>query len=189
MRRVLLTVSAAGLLAVLTACMSTTGTVSTTPASQVPAAPSPGTASTAVAKKAGVGDAIDLKGEKSGDLIEVTLVKIVDPDSANDGFSTPPAGDRYVSVQFRIVNKGTGAYQDDPMIDITVKDASGQSMKQDYMSSTSAGAQMDSSVNLAPSDKALGFVTFDVPTGDKIGQVQYALNAGMFGNSGEWQVG
>ena len=36
---------------------------------------------------------------------------------------------------------------------------------------------------------ALGFETFDVPSGDKIAQVQYSLNGGLYGNSGEWQIG
>jgi hypothetical protein len=82
-----------------------------------------------------------------------------------------------------------GDYKDDPFVDITAKDAAGQSMKQAFLTSTTAGAQLDSSTSLAPGDKALGFETFDVPSGDKIAQVQYSLNGGLYGNSGEWQIG
>lgn len=168
-------------------------TISTTPAThQAATSAAPATAAAVAsssAMKAGVGDTIKLDGATAGDVLAVTVVKVVDPDSSNDGFSTPPAGDHYVSVQFQLVNTGKGDYQDDPFTDITAKDAAGQSMQQDFLTSTSAGAQLDSSTNLAPGDKALGFETFDVPNGDKIAQVQYALNGGLYGDSGEWQVG
>ncbi|MBR7828962.1 DUF4352 domain-containing protein [Actinospica sp. MGRD01-02] len=171
---------------------SSAGTISTTPATHqatTSAAPTTAAAPTSsAATTAGVGDTIDLNGQTSGDELAVTVVKVVDPDSSNDGFSSPPAGDHYVSVQFQLVNIGTGAYQDDPFVDITAKDAAGQSMQQDIVTSTTAGAQLDSSTNLAPGDKALGFETFDVPNGDKITQVQYALNGGLYGNSGEWNI-
>jgi hypothetical protein len=183
-------VSFVGLSMLAVGCGSTG--VSTTPAqipSTGPTPTTPSTSSTPSATKAGVGDTIDLSGQTSGDVLAVTVVKVVDPDSANDGFSTPAAGDHYVSVQFRLSNIGKGSYQDDPFSDITAKDASGQSMQQDFMSSTTAGAQLDSSTNLAPGDQALGFETFDVPNGDKIAQVQYALSGGLYGNAGEWQIG
>ena len=188
------------LLLIVSGC-SSSGSVSTTPVQASPVA-QPNSATPAMAtaspssspspsasQRATTGDTIVIAGSTSGDQLSVTVEKVVDPDSSNDGFSTPPAGDRYVSVQFQIVNSGTGSYPDDPLADISAKDSSGQNMNEDYLSSTTAGAQMSSSVNLAPGDKALGFVTFDVPTGDKIAQVQYALNEGIYGNSGEWQVG
>jgi hypothetical protein len=188
----------------VTGC-SSAGAISTTPAtSEATTSAAPATAAavassvapattvavtSSAAGKAGVGDTIDLDGETSGDVLAVTVVKVVDPDSANDDFSTPPAGDHYVSVQLQLVNIGTGDYQDDPFSDITAKDSAGQSMQQDFLSSTTAGTQLPSNVDLAPGDKALGFDTFDVPNGDKIAQVQYGLNAGLYGNSGEWTIG
>jgi hypothetical protein len=118
--------------------------------------------------------------------VEVTLVRVVDPDSSNGGFSTPPARDRYVSLQFEIMNKGAKVYQDDPLVDITVTDASGQTMWQDYLSTTTAGIQLPSDVNLTTGAKSLGYVTFDVPKGDSVAQAQYALS--MFGNVAQWQI-
>jgi hypothetical protein len=103
------------------------------------------------------------------------------------GFSTPNVGDRYVSVQFQILDKGTGTYQDDPQGDVAVKDAAGQTFEPDFVTSTSAGPQLPSAVTLASGDKALGFVTFDVPIGDKITTVQYSL--GFDSDTGEWTVG
>lgn len=157
------------------------GGVSTTPAK------APSTAPTASAQKAGVGDTINLADTASGENIAVTVVKVVDPDSSTNQFETPPAGDRFESIQFRVMNTGKGTYQDDPLVEITAKDAAGQSMQQEVVTSTAAGAQMPSSVNLAVGDVALGFVTFDVPSGDKIAQAQYSISLG-FGTTGEWQI-
>ena len=91
-------------------------TISTTPATyQAATGAAPATAvASSSATKAGVGDTIDLNGATVGDVLAVTVVKVVDPDSSNDGFSTPPAGDHYVSVQFHLVKTGKGDYQDDP---------------------------------------------------------------------------
>ena len=165
--------------------------VSTTPVQAPPTGSTPttpATHSTASSRKAGVGDTIALSDSATGKNIAVTVVKVVDPDAPSDAYETPPAGDRFESVQFRIVNTGTAAYQDDPLVDIAAKDAAGQSMQQDVVTSTAAGAQMPSSVNLAPGDTALGFVTFDTPVGDKITQAQYSINAGITGMTGEWQT-
>lgn len=165
--------------------------VSTSPAQGSPTPSGQPTTSaqpTPSAKKAGVGDTINLSDSASGKNIAVTVVKVVDPDSASNQFETPPAGDRFESIQFRIVNSGSGAFQDDPLVEISAKDAAGQTMQQTVVTSTVAGEQMPSSVNLAPGDKALGFVTFAVPAGDKIAQAQYSLN-GALSAIGEWQIG
>ena len=163
--------------------------VSTTPVQTPSTARTPSTPSTPSAQVAGVGDTIDLSDSTTGDHIAVTVVKVVDPDSSTNQFETPSAGDRFESIQFRIVNTGTGTYQDDPLLEITAKDAAGQTMQQTIVTSTTAGAQMPSSVNLTPGDTALGFVTFDVPAGDKIAQTQYSLHLGLIGTTGQWQIG
>jgi hypothetical protein len=178
--------------ALLAACGS--NGVTTTPVqapsttSANPNAATPAQAASNGAQKAGVGSTIALSDTTRGNNIAVTLVKVVDPDSSDDGFSTPPAGDRYVSIQYRIVNSGAGTYEDDPIIDITATDAAGQTMQQDILTSTTAGAQMPSEVNLTPGDAALGFVTFDVPNGDSIAQTQYSLHLGFTGGTGQWQT-
>ena len=161
--------------------------VSTTPAQAPP--PTASTPSTPSARKAGVGDTIDLSDGTTGKNIAVTVVKVVDPDSSSNEFETPPAGDRFESVQFRIVNTGAGTYQDDPLVEISAKDAAGQNMQQEIAVSTAAGAQLPSSVSLAPGGTALGFVTFDVPAGDSIAQAQYSINLALTGTTGEWQIG
>lgn len=195
----LVAVTSVGLSVLAAACASSGGVSTTaaktpsttagTPAPSTPATPStPSTSSTPSAAKAGVGDTIDLSDSTTGKKIAVTVVKVVDPDSPGNEFETPPAGNRFESIQFRIVNLGTAAYQDDPLVEITAKDSAGQNMQQQIVTVTAAGAQMPSAVNLAPGDTALGFVTFDVPSGDKVAQAQYSFVGGL-GTTGEWQIG
>ena len=183
---ILASIAASGLL--LAGCKATTSGVTTTAVTTGTGHAAASSAASAAAK-AGLGSAINLKGVDSGDEIQVTLVKIADPDQATDGFSTPDAGDRYVSVEFQILDNGTTPYQDDPAVDAAVKDAAGQAFQSTIVTSTAAGPQMDSSTNLAPGDKALGWITFEVPTADKVSTVQYGLNGGMAGAVGEWTVG
>jgi hypothetical protein len=160
--------------------------VSTTPAQTPVPSHAPSTPS---ARKAAVGDTIYLSNGTGANHVAVTVARVVDPDTSRNEFETPSPGDRFESIQFRILNTGTGTYQDDPLAEITAKDAAGQSMQEAIVTSTGAGAQMPSSVNLAPGDTTLGYVTFDVPTGDWIAQAQYSMNLGITGTTGEWQIG
>lgn len=41
-------------------------------------------------------------------------------------------------------------------------------MRQDYLSTTTGGIQLPSSVNLTTGAKSLGYITFDVPKGDSV---------------------
>jgi len=183
----ILAVTSIGLSALAAGCGASG--LSTVPAQTSGTASSPSTPSTPSAKKAGVGDTIDLSDSTTGKNIAVTVLKVVNPDAPSNEVETPPSGDKFESIQFRIVNTGSGTYQDDPLVEISATDAAGQTMQQSLVSSTAAGEQMSSSVNLAPGDTALGFVTFDTPLGDAIAQTQYAINSGFTGTTGEWQTG
>lgn len=171
-----------GLGALAAGCGSSS--VSTTPAKTPATAPSHPPAT-----QAGIGSTINLSDSSNGNKIAVTVVKVADPDSSTNQFETPSAGDRYVSIQYQIVNTGTTSYTDDPQLEITAKDAAGQNLQEAFVTSTTAGAQLSSSVNLTPGDKALGYITFDVPTGDKVAQTQYSPNLGVSSTTGQWQIG
>jgi len=191
MRRTLSAAVTAAAALALAGCQSTATTVNTTPAgtSAAPAAHTSAKgapATSAAPKKAGVGSTIDLKSS-DGAAIQVTLVKIVDPAKPANQYLGPDDGKRFVAVQLRIVNKGTVTYSDDPLAETSAKDALGESFDVDF-SDTAAGVSMTSGLDLAAGDTALGFLTFQVPTGQKITQLQYS--AGLFGKSvAQWTVG
>jgi len=192
MHRTLSAAAAVALAAGLTAC--SLSKVSTTPANG-PTAPAaaahstaPSTAATTSApqKKAGLGDTINVTDRDTN--LAVTLVKIVDPAQGSDEFTKPEAGKHFVAVQVRIVNKGQKVYSDDPAADVKVKNAVGETMSIAF-ATTTAGADMPNSVDLTPGDTALGFVDFQVPDGQKIAQVQYALISLGGDHVAQWTIG
>lgn len=162
-------------------CTSTAGRVITAPAPN-------GAAAAPTGQRATLGQTITLKDSAPAHVVAVTVVKVVDPDRGSDEFSVAKAGTRYVSVQVRIVNKGTNTYSDDPQVATKVADAAGQNYNITFVTATKAGPQMDSGLNLAPGDTALGFLTFEIPAGAKIAKVQYGLSIG-FGQVGQWSIG
>lgn len=194
MRCTLTAAAVVSLTAALGACSSTS--VNTTPAGanqvQTSAARSSTSAAPATsssqAKKASVGDTIDLQSTKAGNVLQVTLTKVVDPSTPTNEYSKPDAGKRFVAVQLRITNKGSDAYHQDPQLLAKVKDALGQIYSVDFGSDTTAGPSMDSGLNLAPGDSTLGYLVFQVPTGQKIVTVQYTLSM-LGGAVAQWTIG
>jgi len=192
MRRTLSAAAVLALAGATAACSS--NTVSTAPANTATtqAAAAHSTAPVAAAttsapqKKAHLGDTVNIGGRDTS--LAVTLVKIVDPAQGSDEFTKPDAGKHFVAVQIRVVNKGQKVYSDDPAADVKVKNAVGETMSIAF-ATTTAGADMPNSVDLTPGDTALGFVDFQVPDGQKIAQVQYALLSFGGDSVAQWTIG
>lgn len=193
MRRTLTATAAIALAAALGGCTSNVNTTSVganqvqTNAAHSSAAVAPATSSSA-AKKAGVGDTINLNSTKAGNTLQVTLTKVVDPSTPTNEYMKPDAGKRYIAVQLRIANHGQATYSEDPQILAKAKDALGQIYSVDFGTDTTAGPSMDSGLKLAPGDTTLGFLVFQVPTGQKITQVQYTLSM-LGGAVAQWTMG
>jgi hypothetical protein len=194
MRRTLGFVLAA-LIAVAVGCSDdekvTTEPAASPPATSAPAEPSatsetpsptlPPTASAAV------GDTLDLTGTEDGEALAVTVVKVVDPARAENEYSSPDAGKRFVAVQFRLKNTGTAVYSDSPSNGARLVDTQGQQFDTTY-EDTAAGPGFPGSVTVAPGDTALGFITFEVPADSTIAKVQFAMNSGFAPTTGQWNV-
>lgn len=155
--------------------------VSTAPAGQNP------TAKTPARKTARLGDAIALTGT-GGSKITVTLLRVVSPAHATDGFSTPDAGKHFAAVQIKLTNTGSSSYTDSPANGAEVLDAQGQSYSADIGVPTDAGpAFANEQVNLAPGSSEVGVLTFQVPDGLTVAKFQFGLDSG-FAQTGEWTV-
>ena len=141
----------------------------------------------APAATANLGDPITLNGIDPGSKAVVTALKVVDPTTSTDGISTPAAGTRYVAVQFQIQNTGTVAYDDAPDNGAKVMDANGQQFGYSSVDSVSAGPKFPATITLAPGEKALGYIVFEVPTSSKVTTVQFGMDSG-YGDSGKWTV-
>lgn len=139
----------------------------------------------AATRPAKVGDSITLTGQKD-EKITVTLVKVVDKTTSTNEFITPDEGKHYAAVQFRIANAGTVPFSDMPAGDAKVLDAAGQSFDPDFTPTTASPA-MATSVNIAPGDSQLGYITFQVADGSPIAKVQFTLDFG-FGSTAQWAV-
>jgi hypothetical protein len=179
--------AAAGLL--LIAGCGSHGSTSNTTAAATAEATGASASPLAPAKPPSVGDAILLTGEKSGEALQITLVKAADPDTTSDPYPVLPADTRYVSVEFRIKDTGTVAYKNDPLAFITMKDAAGNSyypdLAADHMGS---GAGLDSVNDLATGDATDGTATFDIPNGVKVAFVQFG-EPGGYGPVAKWSIG
>ena len=152
-------------------------TAQKTPAAKTPAAP----------KVAKVGDTIALKGTEDGSKLDVTVVKVADPAKSSDEFFAPEQGQRWIGVQFRLVNTGTIAYSDSPGNGTKIADADGQQFTSTFADIT-AGPSMASSVNLKPGAKALGWVVFEVPKASKGATAQFTMDSGFADQTGEWKL-
>lgn len=147
------------------------------PAEETPAAP----------RVAKVGDTVALKGTEDGSKLDVTVVKVVDPAKPADEFSAPEDGNRWIGVQFQLLNTGTIAYGDSPGNGTQIADAQGQQFTSTF-ADISAGPSMASSVNLKPGAKALGWVVFEVPKASKGMTAQFTMDSGFADQTGEWKL-
>ena len=181
------TAAVAGLL-MLAGCKSAGSTVSTTAVSSTKAKATAAAAPAAVQKPAGLGATIDVT-DISGDKLAVTLVAVDPKTQATDGFSTPDAGDSYYATQIQIKDVGSTAWSDAPSNCLVVKDGKGQEFQTTIVQSISSGPLMDDTVNLAAGSTSLGWVVYEVPTGDQITQVQFTPDSGMGDDTAQWSLG
>lgn len=175
----------------LTAC-SAGSTVTSTPkavpaTSEDTAQDAPAEETPAAPKVAKVGDTITLVGTEDGSKLDVTVTKTVDPAKPADEFTAPDDGNRWIGVQFQLVNTGTIAYSDSPGNGTQIADSEGQQFTSVF-ADTSAGPSMASSVNLKPGSKALGWVVFEVPEASKADVVQFTMDSGFADQTGEWKL-
>ncbi|MFC8202152.1 DUF4352 domain-containing protein [Streptomyces sp. NPDC057298] len=184
---------------VLTAAVSCSGdkTVTTAPdssrATSAPAeaapsseAPSPSPTPTR-SSAAAVGETLNLTGNESSEALAVTVVKVVDPAAAENEYSTPAPGKRFVAVQFRLENTGSEVYSDAPSNGARLVDTEGQQFEATYQG-TSVGPGFPGSVTIAPGDTGLGFIAFEVPANSATSKVQFTMNSGFSANTGQWDI-
>ncbi|MBM9507498.1 DUF4352 domain-containing protein [Actinacidiphila acididurans] len=197
MRRIGVTITTATLVVLLAACNSGGTSVNNTPDKATTKAAAPTkkavapTAKPTTAKPkpavAHVGDTLTVHGYENGSQLAVTLVKWLPTAKSSDEFMTPDAGKRYAAAQIRITNTGTAAYSDSPSNGAQVADGSGQRFDSTFADVT-AGPSMASSVTLKPGDKALGWITFEVPKASTITAVQFTMDSGFADEVGEWRI-
>ncbi len=175
--------AAAGLLApVLAACGG-----SVAPASGPAPKPQGSSAhSSASSLTAGVGQEFKVTST-SGSKYDVRLTKVIDPAQGADSFTTPDAGKRFVGAVFTI--KGVkGDSSDDANNDATLIGSNGQTYTADFDSIAGYTNFNSGDFNAAPGALQVGAVTFQVPTGVKVAEIQWSATGGFGGAPGTWKV-
>lgn len=185
--------AAAVLTLTATACSSDDATVSTKPdktsaatTTAAPASTKPKPAPKPSPKAAGVGDTISLQGFE-GVKFAVTLVKVDRAPKSSNEYIQPDKGKKWVAVQLKITNTGTEVYDDSPDNCGQAADTQGQRYSSQYVDSLAAGPSFPS-LNLPPGEKALGWVTFEVPKSARITTIQYTADSGMGNSTAQWTI-
>ena len=151
-----------------------------------PAASAP---SVAVAQPTGpgkVGSDFNIQ-DGSGDVYQVTLVKVVDPGQSADQFATLQHGNRLVGIVFRI-SALTGSPQgEDADNDCTVLGTDGRVYTADFDSIVGYTNFEVGVVHVAQGDTVTGAVTFQLPQYIKVVKVRWVSSDGL-GSPVMWDV-
>lgn len=134
-----------------------------------------------------VGDTVQLSGNDVGELLAVTLTKVVNPAPGSDEFDKPGSGNRLVATQFRIADIGTTTFVDSPDNDVQLIDSAGQSYYPS-LTTVASGPSFPGEVRIPPGDSRLGYVVFDVPAKATVAQVQFVPDSGFAAATGTWTV-
>ena len=178
----------------LAACASTSVSRTSAPASAASAAalassqaappsssPSPSDSTTG-----SVGDTFTLTDSTDGWSYTVTLVKVLDPAEPDNSFDAADSGKRLVGAEFKLTGV-TGTDQDDANSDAAIQGSDSQLYSPTF-SGLAAGTNFNSGeFSMRPGVTEVGWVTFEVPDGVKVAQVQW--NPSLIGNPATWVIG
>ncbi|WP_433222673.1 DUF4352 domain-containing protein [Dactylosporangium sp. CS-047395] len=134
-----------------------------------------------------VGGSLTLHGNRDGEQVTVTVLRVADPVRAADGVCGPGEGNRFVAVQLRIANTGTLVYDDLPDDGTALVDAGGERFDARF-TATTAGPAFPGGGKIATGASAEGFVTFAVPANERIATVQFTMDSGFADETGEWEL-
>jgi hypothetical protein len=134
---------------------------------------------------AAVGDTLTLHGFDEKLVVEVTVLKVIDPAKPNNNFFPPQKGNRFVALQLRLENVGEANYSDSPSNGAFLIDTEGQQYNADI---TDPVGPALGSPKISPGDERLGYITFEVGKGVEPAMFQFTLDSGFANETGEWQL-
>ena len=156
--------------------------VSTAPfpsASGVPGSPPP-------AAPGKVGSYFDLK-DGSGNVYRVTLVKVIDPARPTDQFNAPDSGKRLVGAVFEIKARTGSPEDEDANNDAVLVGGNKQNYPADFDAIVGYTNFDSGTIHVAQGGTVTGAVTFQVPDGVQVSEIQWTGLSG-FGSTVEWNV-
>lgn len=138
---------------------------------------------------AGIGSAITLSRNGSGEQLAVTVTKVISSAQPGHESGGAPAGDRLYAVQFRLRDTGSAPYPGAPSDSAVVVDSAGQSYRTATTDSAAGCQGFPATESIAPGSSGLGCVVFEVPEAAKITDVQFTLDSSAASQAGQWNVG
>jgi hypothetical protein len=123
----------------------------------------------------------------SGNVMTVTLTKMIDPAQGADQFSTPNNGYRFVGAVFTL-DGVSGTFSDDANSDATLVGSNGQSYTADFDSIAGFTNFNSGEYNLTPGVRSVGAVTFQVPVGVSASAIQWSGSGGFGGAPATWTL-
>jgi hypothetical protein len=125
--------------------------------------------------------------DSSGNVMTVTLTKVIDPAQGADQFSTPNNGNRFVGAVFTL-DGVSGTFSDDANSDATLVGSNGQSYTADFDSIAGVTNFNSGEYNLTPGVRSVGAVTFQVPVGVSVSAIQWSGSDGFGGAPATWTL-
>jgi hypothetical protein len=146
---------------------------STAAAASAPAAASPDSHTSPAGGTVGhVGDTATFTDSADGWSYSATLVKVLDPAEPDNSFDAADSGKRLVGAEFKLTGI-TGKAQDDANIDAAIQGSNSQLYSPTF-SGLAAGTNFNNGdFSLTPGSTEVGWVTFELPHGVKVAQVQW----------------
>lgn len=179
---------AAACMLLLAACGSTTVSRTSAPAATSSAAaqataPSPSPSSDSTTGH--LGDTFQITDSTDGWSYSATLVKVLDPAQPDDSFDAADSGKRLVGAEFKLTGI-SGNAQDDANNDASVQGSDGQVYSPSF-SGLATGTNFDNGdFSLRPRSAEIGWVTFQVPDGVKVTEVQW--DPSLSGSPATWVI-
>jgi len=125
-------------------------------------------------------------GDGEGATYRVTLVKVIDPAQGADQFTTPDSGKRFVGAVFRITALNGSPQDEDANNDAALVGSDGQAYSADFDAIAGYTNFDNGQIQVAQGDSEIGAVTFQVPDGVKVAEIQWT--GGGFGSAVQWDV-
>jgi len=126
--------------------------------------------------------AVTQQNYKVGDVVSIgdhVLVVLGWENVQPNDFSKPDAGKKFVAVELLIVNNSQSAMSVSTLLQMSLKDDTGQKYDVDFMASSAIGGASVGG-ELAPGEKVRGKVGFQVP--ENATGLQFVFDASVFGS-------
>jgi len=126
--------------------------------------------------------AVTQQNYKVGDVVSIgdhVLVVLGWENVQPNDFSKPDAGKKFVAVELLIVNNSQSAMSVSTLLQMSMKDDTGQKYDVDFMASSAIGGASVGG-ELAPGEKVRGKVGFQVP--ENATGLQFVFDASVFGS-------